>query len=231
MFASGVVKLTSGCPTWWQLTALHYHFESQCIPTPLAWFAHQIPGWFKQLSVLATYMILLLLSPFMLLPVKHLRWLAFLGQVISFEKFVLRKSGPWKEYEFLYKVGSVARRPPVNIPHQPRIDWQLWFAALDSSYLNDPWFINLVYRLFTNSTEVLHLIDRNPFLKTAPKFLRSNRYLYHYTTFSDLKYQNCWWWREFDGVFMPVLAHDNPHLKQYLVESGMVLEVTRRLIF
>ena len=41
MFASGVVKLTSGCPTWWGLTALPLHYESQCIPTPLAWFAHQ----------------------------------------------------------------------------------------------------------------------------------------------------------------------------------------------
>ena len=29
MFASGVVKLTSLCPTWWKLTALNYHYESQ----------------------------------------------------------------------------------------------------------------------------------------------------------------------------------------------------------
>ena len=29
MFASGVVKLTSGCPTWWGLTAMTYHYESQ----------------------------------------------------------------------------------------------------------------------------------------------------------------------------------------------------------
>jgi hypothetical protein len=41
MFASGVVKLTSGCPTWWGLSALPLHYESQCIPTPLAWFAHR----------------------------------------------------------------------------------------------------------------------------------------------------------------------------------------------
>ena len=41
MFASGVVKLTSGCPTWWGLSALPLHYESQCIPTPLAWHAHR----------------------------------------------------------------------------------------------------------------------------------------------------------------------------------------------
>jgi len=44
MFASGVVKLTSMCPTWWGLTALDWHYESQCIPTPIAWYAHQMPG-------------------------------------------------------------------------------------------------------------------------------------------------------------------------------------------
>ena len=29
MFASGVVKLTSNCPTWWGLTGLNHHYESQ----------------------------------------------------------------------------------------------------------------------------------------------------------------------------------------------------------
>jgi hypothetical protein len=28
MFASGMVKLLSKCDTWWNLTALHYHFET-----------------------------------------------------------------------------------------------------------------------------------------------------------------------------------------------------------
>ena len=29
MFAAGIVKLTSHCNTWWSLTALNYHYESQ----------------------------------------------------------------------------------------------------------------------------------------------------------------------------------------------------------
>lgn len=37
----------SQCPTWWGLTALNYHYETQCIPTPLAWFVHQLPEWFQ----------------------------------------------------------------------------------------------------------------------------------------------------------------------------------------
>ena len=37
----------------------------------------------------------------------------------------------WREYEFRYKPGDVTRPPFWNIPHQPRQDWQMWFAALD----------------------------------------------------------------------------------------------------
>ena len=45
----------------------------------------------------------------------------------------------WREYEFRYKPGDVARRPPWNIPHQPRLDWQMWFAALEDPR-RLPWF-------------------------------------------------------------------------------------------
>ena len=37
MFMSGVVKIQAHCPTWLKLTACHYHFATQCIPTPLSW--------------------------------------------------------------------------------------------------------------------------------------------------------------------------------------------------
>ena len=57
MFQSGVVKLTSGCPTWWDLSALTVHYESQCIPTPVAWAAHQLPRGVHLLSTLATYVL------------------------------------------------------------------------------------------------------------------------------------------------------------------------------
>ena len=39
MFASGVVKLLSKCKTWWGLTALNYHFETQPLPHFLSWYA------------------------------------------------------------------------------------------------------------------------------------------------------------------------------------------------
>src|SRR5262245_9009693 len=45
MVASGAVKLTSGDPTWRALTALRFHFETQPLPTPIAWYVHQAPAW------------------------------------------------------------------------------------------------------------------------------------------------------------------------------------------
>lgn len=43
VFSSGVSKLVSGDRTWRNLTALSYHFETQPLPTALAWYAHRLP--------------------------------------------------------------------------------------------------------------------------------------------------------------------------------------------
>ena len=45
LFLAGAVKLLSGDPTWRDLTALEYHFWTQPLPTPLAWYAAQLPTW------------------------------------------------------------------------------------------------------------------------------------------------------------------------------------------
>ena len=51
MFLSGVVKLTSGDPTWRTWAALRYHYETQPLPTWTSWFMHQLPPWFQAASV------------------------------------------------------------------------------------------------------------------------------------------------------------------------------------
>jgi hypothetical protein len=53
--------------------------------------------------------------------------------------------GPWKEFHFLYKPGDLSIAPTFCLPHQPRLDWQMWFAAL-GTYQHNPWFVSLVYR-------------------------------------------------------------------------------------
>lgn len=77
----GIVKLTSGCPHWWGLTALDIHFESQCLPTPLAWYAHHLPKWFLRLSVVGTLVVEIALPFLFFVPIKNLRWFTFISQV------------------------------------------------------------------------------------------------------------------------------------------------------
>ena len=51
MFESGIVKLTSQDPTWWHLSALDFHYETQPLPAWTSWYVHQLPAWFHRLSV------------------------------------------------------------------------------------------------------------------------------------------------------------------------------------
>ncbi|XP_037071545.1 lipase maturation factor 2-like [Pollicipes pollicipes] len=61
--------------------------------------------------------------------------------------------GPWQEIEFRYKPGDVATQPSLVLPHQPRLDWQMWIAALGDYHAN-PWITSLAYRLLTGAPEV-----------------------------------------------------------------------------
>ncbi|CAH8486749.1 unnamed protein product [Dicrocoelium dendriticum] len=82
MFSAGVVKLRSNCPAWWSLQALHWHYQSQCIPTPLAWYFHHLPGWFHSLSVASTFIIEILVPLLFFVPLKPVRLFCFYSQVL-----------------------------------------------------------------------------------------------------------------------------------------------------
>lgn len=81
MFMSGVVKLTSGDPSWRDLTAMRYHHETQPIPAPLAWYLHHLPLWVHRATTFATFVVELAL-PFLILGPRRARRaaaLAFIG--------------------------------------------------------------------------------------------------------------------------------------------------------
>ena len=63
----------------------------------------------------------------------------------------------WLPYEFKWKPGDVMRAPGWCAPHQPRLDWQMWFAALES-YRENPWFVRLIVRLLEGSQDVNRLL-------------------------------------------------------------------------
>src|SRR6266850_2084098 len=269
MVMSGVVKLTSGDDSWWDLTALDYHYWSQPLPTVIGWWADQSPEWFKKFSV-AFCLVVEIIVPFFIWAPRRLRllacgllvflqitiaatgnycffnllaialcllliddavvetprgnvspdrtvrgqrsavslpdrfsiyaaeivivltlplnarliygafkpeaeWSPMLGRIYArVEAFrivngyglfrvmtkdrreiVIEGSSDgidWKPYEFKWKPGDVMRAPGWCAPHQPRLDWQMWFAAL-GSYQQNPWFVRTAICLLEGKSD------------------------------------------------------------------------------
>jgi hypothetical protein len=111
----------------------------------------------------------------------------------------------WRAYEFKWKPGNVNRRPRFAAPHQPRLDWQMWFAA-PGNYHGDPWVARFLRRLLQGSRDVLALLGTNPFPDRPPRFIRAVLYDYHFTDLATRKTTGAWWWRERRGLYSPVLS-------------------------
>jgi lipase maturation factor 1 len=114
----------------------------------------------------------------------------------------------WKAYEFKYKPGPLTRRPKFVAPHQPRLDWQLWFAAL-GTYEQHPWFTSLCTRLLQGTPSVLALLETNPFPNDPPKFLRALKYEYEFTDWKTMRERGEWWRRGEPEIYLPVVSTRN----------------------
>ena len=309
MFSSGIAKLLSGDPTWRNLTALNYHYETQPLPTWIGWYFYHLPHSFQKASVVVMFVIEILL-PFLIFTPRRIRIFCFYGLValqvlilltgnyaffnllaiclclfllddafysakfrekikiaklkwpriviipvfiflliasliqmsitlrsevlpysmLRFYEYiepfrtvnryglfaVMTTSRPeiivegsddqinWKEYEFKYKPGDLKRKPSFVEPHQPRLDWQMWFAAL-GNYQQNPWFISFCQRLLEGSPDVLSLLAKNPFPSKPPRYLRAMVYQYHFTDLKTKSQQGFWWKRDIEGSYCPVL--------------------------
>ncbi|MEP6963764.1 MAG: lipase maturation factor family protein, partial [Acidobacteriota bacterium] len=111
----------------------------------------------------------------------------------------------WQAYEFRYKPGDVNRAPRFVAPHQPRLDWQMWFAAL-SDVENTPWFVRFMGRLLEGSPEVLALLEKNPFAGRPPIYLRARLYDYRFTDSETRKATGAWWTRELVEEYLPTVT-------------------------
>ena len=303
MFESGVVKLTSHDPTWHNLTALSFHYETQPLPTIFAWFAAKFPPVLQQASTAMVFVIELAL-PFLIFGPRRLKQVAAFGfislQLLIFftgnytffnllaialclflldDAFFARKkyipvppawsnrfvsaalvvlimtaSGiqltqmfgaprteldtvlqieepfgivnqyglfavmtttrpeieiqgsndgrNWQPYLFRHKAGPLNRAPGWVAPFQPRLDWQMWFAAL-GNYRENPWFVRFILQLLQGSSPVLALIERDPFGGVPPKQIRAMVYEYQFTSFDEWRRTGNWWTRELKGAYFP----------------------------
>jgi len=291
MFESGIVKLTSGDPNWHNLHALRFHFLTQPLPNPVAYYAYRLPEPVLDCFTGAT-LATELLAPFLLFFPKRLRYvgvgLLMLLQIsiiltgnyaffnlltlaiclwalddpvfqpiarwlqqrlpsasrLSFSNGLrlagslilifcmaigltqvaqtvdrgwppaldahLRSIAPleivntyglfavmtttrpeiilqgsddqvqWLDYNFPYKPGELHRPLPFVAPYQPRLDWQMWFAALGDINENT-WVGNLMYRIMTGDTTSTKLLGPSPF-RRPPRYMRALLYDYRFTT-------------------------------------------------
>jgi hypothetical protein len=162
-------------------------------------------------------------------PEKLLTWVSPLNSVNGYGLFrVMTTSRPeivvevsedgsvWKEQEFKWKPGNVMRRPRFVEPHMPRLDWQMWFAALDPSSAAE-WLLPLADHLIAGDPAVVRLLGPNP-LPGRPRYVRLAYYQYHFTSYAERGKTNSWWKRDFvtylsepiDAERRPGAAADRP---------------------
>ena len=113
----------------------------------------------------------------------------------------------WAPYEFKWKPGDVKRAPGWCAPHQPRLDWQMWFAALETPEQN-PWLIGLIVRLLEGSRDVTGLLAHNPFPDKPPSYIRAMFYRYRFTNSKERPQTGAWWKRQELREYLPTISRD-----------------------
>ena len=141
----------------------------------------------------------------------------------------------WQALEFAYKPGNISVPPPwVGVPglkgtfsglHQPRLDWQMWFAAL-GTYHHNPWLLVLVVRILQGGAEARALMNTAVWPAKwqgpgkAPAFVRIIKYSYDFTRAGSVDAsKGKWWARRREGEYLPPLSLDNPSLQQFMTDN------------
>ena len=100
----------------------------------------------------------------------------------------------FQPYEFKWKPGDVKRRPEFSTPIMPRLDWAMWFAALDPETYEPP-LGGLISGLLRGEQPVVKLLETDPFAGKAPQFIRVTRYDYQFTSSAERRRSGAWWKR------------------------------------
>jgi len=130
----------------------------------------------------------------------------------------------WKPYEFLCKPGDLRRRPCVISPYQPRLDWQIWFAAM-STPKGAPWVVHLVWKLLHNDRGVLSLLANNPFPEAPPRYIRARYFRYEFAP--PRSSGGAWWKRTYVDDWLYPLSIGDPRLEGFLSSYGWLSSSTK----
>ncbi len=114
----------------------------------------------------------------------------------------------WKSYGFRWKPGPPERAPRFVQPHMPRLDWQLWFAALRGCP-RAPWLPGFFERVLQGEPGVLALMGENPFPEAPPRQLRTRLHAYRFAPGGS---EGLWWQRTLRGGFCPKVTLEGGRL-------------------
>ena len=121
----------------------------------------------------------------------------------------------WIPYEWKCKPGDPTRRPCWVSPYHLRLDWQIWFAAMEDPD-GAPWTVHLVWKLLHGDGATLGLLDKNPFPDGPPRWIRARLYRYQLTPPGA----PAPWRRSFLRDWLPALSVDTPALHEFLHAYG-----------
>ncbi len=121
----------------------------------------------------------------------------------------------WRAYELKAKPGDPDRRPPVVAPYHYRVDWLIWFAAMQSPS-EHPWLIHLIWKLLHNDPLALDLIANQPFPGKPPRWIRADLYRYRFAPLGS----GSWWTRERIGPWLPALSGEDDDLRRFIASRG-----------
>jgi hypothetical protein len=108
----------------------------------------------------------------------------------------------WTARDFRHKPGDVERPPHLVAPHQPRVDFLLWFYGLSYRQGVPPYVAKLVERVCHEPAAVQPLFAQK--LPEAPAAVRLAFFRYHFTTADERARTGAWWTRELMETTRPV---------------------------
>lgn len=98
----------------------------------------------------------------------------------------------WREYRFPYKPDDPHELPSQCAPHMPRLDWQMWFAAL-GDFRQSPWLPRFMLRLLEAEPSVLALLADDPFDGQPPRYIRARVADYRFGDITLLRERGQYW--------------------------------------
>jgi uncharacterized membrane protein YphA (DoxX/SURF4 family) len=107
--------------------------------------------------------------------------------------------GLWSAHDLRYKPGDVRRRPPFVAPHQPRVDFLLWFFGLSYDRSTAPAYVTTLLERLCDEPATVAPLFAGP-IPAAPTAVRIAFFEYHFSSASEKAATGDWWSREPVGV-------------------------------